>query len=251
MNQIKHPKRQTASRPILYLLGTAILAAAAYWWFAESRPIDQNWDLGNKHLPDKDALQQRIDQTLYSKQSEQTLSMGTDREQIIDPQAMEAKLAGLTKTVTLSREPTTEELTIFYRRHQENYREASQFSFKQLIFPFAKYGGLATTRARETLKDMQANPDHLKARAEPPEAIYLSSLQLDTRYGQGYSDKMLGLISSHQNTALPCWSGPITSKIGAHIICFKQVKLGAIPELKSIRSQVINDWRYWIMEKQP
>ena len=247
MNQIKKPKPRTTARPILYLLVGAILAAAVYWWFAESPPIDQSWDLAEKHLPDRDGLHQRIEQTLFKKQSQEALAIGPDIEQIIDPEAMEAKLAGLTKTVTLSREPSPQELEAFYSKHQENYREASQFSFKQLIFPFAKYGGLATTKAREILSDI----DQLKTLAEPLETIYLSSLQLDTRYGQGYGDKMLGLVFDQQNTPLPCWSQPITSKIGAHIICFEHVVLGDIPELESVRSQVINDWRYWIMEKQP
>lgn len=247
MSLIKKTKTQTAFRPILYLLGALVLVATAYWWLKESRSIDQNWDLPGKHLPDKGALQLRIEEALYKKQSQEAPVIGPDIEQIIDPQAMEAKLAGLTKTVTLSREPNLQELEAFYLKHQENYREASQFTFKQLVFPFAKHGGLATTKARETLTDI----DHLKTLEETLATIYLSSLELDNRYGQGYGDKVLGLVFDRQNKSLPCWSQPITSKLGAHIICFQQVELGDIPVLESVRSQVINDWRYWVMEKQP
>ncbi len=234
-----------------YGLSFVVVTGTLYWWFAQSQPSGSNWTLENEHLPDKYDLQQRIDQALYLKQSGVDQTIGADIERIIDPQAMEAKLAGLTKTVTLSREPTTEELQLFFQRNHENYREASKFAYSQLTFPFANHGGLATAKAQQALSNIKANNNFLSVLDEPPEEVFKTSLQLDDLYGQGFGDKLLDLITDYQGEALPCWSDPVTSKMGAHILCFKQVTVGAVPELESVRSQVINDWRYWVSEEQP
>ena len=67
--------------------------------------------------------------------------------------------------------------------------------------------------------------------------------EIDERYGIDFSQKLIDLYMD-QKDAPNCWAEPITSKVGAHLICFKQVKLGAIPSIASIRSLLINDWRY-------
>lgn len=234
-----------------YALSFLVVTGSLYWWFTHYQPSDSKWELENKHLPDKDDLQQRIDQTLYRKQSGVDQTIGADIERIIDPQSMEAKLAGLTKTVTLSREPSTEELQLFFQHNHENYREASKFAYSQLTFPFANHGGLATAKAQQALSDIKASKNFLSKLDEPPEEVFKTSLQLDDLYGQGFADKLLDLVTDYSGEDLPCWSDPVTSKIGAHILCFKHVTLGAVPELESIRSQVINDWRYWVSEGQP
>ena len=66
---------------------------------------NSSWYGEDKHLPDKELLQERINQSLSDVHADVDRSIGADVERIIDPEAMEAKLAGLTKTVTLSREP--------------------------------------------------------------------------------------------------------------------------------------------------
>ena len=120
--------------------------------------------------------------------------------------------------------------------------------FKQLLFPTTKFGGQAVSEAKKILDKMTADPNSLQGYAEEP--LHLSSLQLDKLYGQGYSNKLLSLVSGNQAHALPCWSNPITSKVGAHLICFASATPGAIPKLQSIRSLVINDWRYETAKQQ-
>lgn len=244
-------KRQTNTTAVIYLIGAVLVMGTIDWWFEQSQPQEPEWQDKNKHLPNRESLQLRINQSLSSAHTEADRSIGADVERIIDPQAMEAKLSGLTKTVTLSREPNTEELESFFQMNRETYREDSKFAYTQLIFPFAKYGGLAITKARDTQNRIEIDADYLLNLENPPQEAFVSSLQLDDLYGQGYGDKLVNLIIDSQDAPLPCWSDPITSKIGAHIICFKEVTLGAIPELESIRSQVTNDWRYWVSEEQP
>lgn len=246
-SRTKHQRNITA---VVFLIGTVLVMGTLNGWFDQAQPKNSSWYGEDKHLPDKKLLQERINQSLSDIHADVDRSIGADVERIIDPEAMEAKLAGLTKTVTLSREPSPEELESYFQSHRENYREASKFAFTQLIFPFTQFGGLAITKAREAKTLIETEASDLSSLKETPQEAYLSSLQLDELYGQGFGDKLVKLIIDSQGANLPCWSDAITSKVGAHILCFKQVSLGVIPSLETVRSQVINDWRYWIKETQ-
>ena len=79
-------------------------------------------------------------------------------------------------------------------------------------------------------------------------SINLNSIEIDERYGSGFSQKLIDLFIDQRDNS-DCWAEPITSKVGAHLICFKQVELGAIPSIESIRSLLVNDWRYAITQQ--
>lgn len=244
-------KRRRNITAAVFLVGTVLIIGTINGWFDQAQPKNSDWYGEDKHLPDKELLQERINQSLSDVHADVDRSIGADVERIIDPEAMEAKLAGLTKTVTLSREPSPKELVAYFQSHRENYREASKFTFTQLIFPFTQYGGMAITKARDAKNLIETKASDLSSLKEIPQEAFLSSLKLDDLYGQGFGDKLVSLFINNRDAPLPCWSEPITSKKGAHIMCFRQVTLGAIPALESIKSQVTNDWRYWISQQQP
>ena len=70
------------------------------------------------------------------------------------------------------------------------------------------------------------------------------SLQLDAKYSRGFTEKLL--LLSEQSPELPCWTGPISSSSGAHLVCVEKVLWGAYTPLEEIKSQLINDWRFSI-----
>lgn len=218
------------------------VSAASYSWLKLSQPSEQYWDHSSIKLPSKDQLQQRIDQKIAK---ESFLDQRADDllDNIIDHQAMQTKLSGLTKNVTLTREPTTQELNTFYSQNKKQYRQPSTFHFKQYLFANTQYGGQAINKAQQVLDTSEAN------RGQPSDLIHLNSLNLDRLYGNGFSEKLLNLAMQNPQN-LPCWTKPITSKVGAHLICFEKVDIGAIPKLDSIKPQLINHWRYETAKRQ-
>jgi hypothetical protein len=235
--------KKFSSKP-LFILSITILIAGGYCWY-QTQPSDQYWDSQRIKLPDTKQLQQRIDQQLQDRESQLDQQIGVDIDQILDQQAMEAKLSVLTKNVTTTREPSQHELSDFFQQHKEQYRQASQLRFKQLVFAKTKYGGQAVNQAENSLIRTKTDPEYAKYLKQSIETIELSSLQLDEIYGQGYSDKLLKLAQQ----SLPCWSQPITSIVGAHLLCIEKVRIGTIPTLESVKSQVINHWRHVNAEK--
>lgn len=239
--------KSTIAKISLSTACATLLMAGLYWWLSEPRQqVVRSIEQG--YLPDREQLQALVNQRLDPAQQQLGVN-DMDTEAIIDQQAMAAKLAGLTRTVTLSRAPTERELEDFFARHREDYREASSFGFTLISFPFAQFGGTAADRARRAMENLNTH-SHGGATEYTQQQLYLTTLELDERYGAGFGDKLIQLIAGDPLTNLPCWSQPVSSKIGAHLLCIERATLGAIPQLQEIRSQVINDWRYWISEQQ-
>jgi hypothetical protein len=219
----------------LIILGFLALMAISYWWIKVHESSEISWDDSQIKLPSSELLQQQIDQQL-SEKSQITNAPGANSDRIVDPQAMQIKLTGLTKNITTERIPSVEELKEFFQQHKQQYREQSYFKLSQIIFSHAKYGGQAMKTARQVL-------DEEMDLATKSETISLNSVEIDERYGSDFSQKLIDLYIDQKDDPT-CWQEPITSKVGAHLICFKQVELGAIPSVASIRSLLVNDWRY-------
>jgi len=230
------------SRRQFIIFTLLLLAAVSYSGLKISQPTNQIWDDSAIQLPNPDQLQQYIDEKITSG-SDIDQQLNNNLDNIIDHQAMQAKLSGLTKNITLTRAPTNQELADFYTQYSEQYRKPSTFHFSQYLFPNTQHGGQAVNAAQKILDTPPANRD------QPTDSITLNSLQVDRLYGVGFSKKLLNEVNQSQQE-LPCWEQPITSKVGAHLICFKKVSIGAIPELASIRPQLINHWRYETAKKQ-
>lgn len=220
----------------LIILGFLSLMAISYWWIKVHESSAISWDDSQIKLPSTELLQQQIDQQL-SEQSQIINAPGANSDRIIDPQAMQIKLTGLTKNITTERIPSDKELEEFFQKNKQQYREQSYFQLSQIIYTHTKHGGQAMDVARQDLSDQEIN---LAAKSK---AISLNSVEIDERYGSDFSQKLIDLYINQKDDPT-CWQEPITSKVGAHLICFKQVELGTIPSISSIRSLLINDWRY-------
>lgn len=236
-NSVKKLSRQQ----FIILLMLAV-SALSYSWIKYIKPSEKKWDESFIQLPDSEKLQLYIDKITHQ-ESEITRQVNSNIDNIIDDQAMQIKLSGLTKNITITREPSSKELSDFYQQHKEQYRQISTFQFTQYLFHNIQYGGQAVSQAQKVLSTLPSNSDKVL------EIISLNTLQIDRQYGEGFSQKLLAIVLQN-STNLPCWTKPITSKVGAHLICFRQVSIGAIPELASIKPQLINHWRYETAKKE-
>jgi hypothetical protein len=221
-----------------------LLAASAlsYCWIKFIQPSETTWDETVILLPDTKKLQRTIDKKINN-DTEISRQVNHHLDNIIDDQAMQIKLSALTKNITTEREPTDKELNEFYQQHKEEYRQTSTFQFTQYLLTTNRYGAQAVSMAQNILNTAPAN-------RQPPLALAtLNTLEIDRLYGAEFSKKLIAAILQHSQN-LPCWTKPITSKIGAHLLCLKQVSIGAIPAMETIKPEIINYWRYETARKK-
>ena len=249
--------KKSFTRPgsAVLLIVIAVIAGAAYW-FASQQPAQQPLGLDALTNPDSDRLQQRINDKLFGETLVDVPGIGADIDNTIDPAAMGAKLAGLTKNVTTQTLPTADELQQFYQRNQANYRNPSKFWLTVVTYTTAKHGGQAFQQAEQALKINQSPlPGMPKGDLTDHYGGILTS-ELETIYGQGFVDNLMQVTieatnqtaASSSSNQLPCWYGPISSPQGANLICVDNVVWGDYPALESIQDQVINDWRFAVSQ---
>jgi hypothetical protein len=245
------------------LLVIAVIAGAAYW-FASQQPAQQPLALDALTNPDSDLLQQRINDKLFGDKLLDAPGIGADIDNTIDPAAMGAKLAGLTKNVTTQNLPTADELQQFYQRNKANYRNPSKFWFTVVTYTTAKHGGQAFQQAEQALeKALEINQSSLPGLPKGDLTDHYGGIltsELETIYGQGFVDNLMQVTieatiqatsqtaESSSSNRLPCWYGPISSPQGANLICVDNVVWGDYPALESVQDQVINDWRFAVSQ---
>ena len=235
------------------LVGLLLLLVISYWHVSrqENTP-DYDWDANHQNLPDREQLDLKINETFIIQNDDNT-SVGVDIDNPIDSSTLEGRLSALTRNVTTLQEPTTEELAAFYATHQHLYRNDSRFSFRQKVFTTARHGGQAATVAEKALQQLQAGNSNVSG--DPnilPEQFYnATNSEVDRHFGEGFADKLLAFVkkSDQSQEALPCWTGPVSSKLGVHLICLENASLGDIPPLEDIKPQVVNDWRYAVSQE--
>ncbi len=156
-------------------------------------PSQKDWDANRQNLPEIAALEERIQLNLFGEQAPATEGMGPDIDQPIDIEAMEAKLAGLTKNVTTLRQPTEQELTEFYQAHQADYRQASKFSFSQILFSRTKHGGQAYQKAEQALLAIAQGQMPSGDSSDLQRSYGLKSAdKIDQEFGSNFSAKAAG-----------------------------------------------------------
>ena len=237
------PQRPIQSLILTGALLVALLGSGFYVLFAErDAPSDTDWDANRKNLPDISVLEQRIETDLFGVEAPSTEDMGADIYQVVDSEAMAAKLSGLTKHVTTLRVPTEAELETYYKKHGPRYRDPSRFSFQHVVYTTARHGGQADLVAKKALALEVKKGDKT---ALAPRYFSVNSSKIDRLFGNSFADKLFGMVKGDN---LPCWAGPITSRHGAHLVCIENAILGKVPELALVRSQVINDWRFSVVK---
>ena len=243
------PSPQPLVKRLLPAAMLVIGLLVAYLWLSAEGPDSQkDWDANRQNLPDIAQLEQRIELDLFGEEAPPTEGMGPDLDQPIDIEAMEAKLAGLTKNVTTLRQPTDQELIEYYQKNQSSYREISKFSFRQILFSRSKHGGQAYLKAQQAQEEIKQGTlpagDSSDLRAQYNNAL---GDRVDREFGDGFASKLLSEVLNNQQS-LPIWTNPIASNYGVHLVCIEDAVVGDIPDLKTVRSQVINDWRFSVAE---
>ena len=235
------------------LTALIVISTAAYWLSRATPELDSSPSLDALTNLDSDALQQRINSQLFGEAITEPPGIGAQIHSTTDTSAMQAKLAGLTKNVTTQQVPSANELAVFYKLNKQRYRNPSKFWLEVISYTTAKHGGRVFEKAKQEL-----NTGQLPVGDQRDQYAAISTIQLGTVYGQSFIDSLMALEqnlvenlneSETENPHLPCWHGPISSPLGAHLVCVDKIIWGDYPPLKEVENQLINDWRFSVSQE--
>ncbi len=242
---------------LLLLLAVVLAVSTAAYWLARDVP-ELNSSSGIDALTNVDsaALQHRINSKLFGEAITAPPGIGAEIHSTTDTLAMDKKLAGLTKNVTTQQLPSANALAVFYKLNKQRYRNPSIFWLEVISFTTAKHGGRVFERAEQELDTEQPPVADLRDQHSA-----ISTIELGNIYGQRFVDSLMeieqaplessvesSVKSRIESTSLPCWYGPISSSLGAHLVCIKRVTWGDYPPLEEVENQLINDWRFSVTQ---
>lgn len=169
----------------------------------------------------------------------EALAMGLDRDDGIVRRRLRQKMEFISEDLASLDAPDEQQLQSYLTAHQEDYRQPTYFSFRQIYFDTSKRGQAA-----------QADAENLLAKLRIQEAdvtILGDSLMLKQQFNSETEteiERALGaqFLQSLRDTPTGSWQGPIESGFGLHLVRIDERINGELPILNDVREMVTRDW---------
>ena len=169
----------------------------------------------------------------------EALAMGLDRGDGIIKRRLRQKMEFLTEDIANLSEPEEQELQSFLAIHEEDYRQPTRYSFRQIYFDAGKRGQAAHKDASVLLKTLSGSETDI---TELGDRLMIKQ-QFENETENGIKSALGSeFLNSLQQFPTGSWGGPIRSGFGLHLVYIDQRVEGRSPELDKVRNLVLRDW---------
>lgn len=169
--------------------------------------------------------------------------LGLDQSDSIIRRRLAQKMEFLTSDIADFEEVSDETLQAFYQENSASYQQPAELAFQQLYFSTDKRadaaadsatllaklndGSLSIEQAIEASDRTLLNPEYKST------SLPVIGKQFGTEFTEAIADQQPG-----------DWLGPVKSGYGLHLVRITGRKEGHLPEFASVRTNVLNDYRY-------
>lgn len=169
----------------------------------------------------------------------EALAMGLDKDDGIVRRRLSQKMKFISEDLASLDKPEEQELQAFLAAHADDYRQPSQFSFRQIYLNTSKRGESAQSDAITLLAKLKAQDTNAKSLGDPMMVKHQFNLETEREIKRVLGAKFL---QSLNDIPTGSWQGPISSGFGLHLVRVDQRIEGKASELKEVRDQVVRDW---------
>ena len=181
----------------------------------------------------------------------EALALGLDKQDTIVRRRMAQKMEFLSEDLANAREPTTEELKVWFQQNSQRFAVAPRASFRHLYFSPDKRGANTRDDAARTLAKLALEPEDLPVALAQADRFMLqdyygdrSPEQLGKEFGQKFSQALFELKPGS-------WQGPIESGFGWHLIWVNSISPMRVPAFEEVEADVKAAWTQdWQAEVQ-
>ena len=172
----------------------------------------------------------------------EALAMDLDKNDEIVKRRMAQKMQFLAEDVAAAREPTTEELKLWFARNTDKFALPKRVSFRHLYFSPDKRGARARDDAAKALAQVVGRPEGVKLPESSADPFMFQEYYRDR--APDYLGKEFGPQFAEALEKLPAgsWQGPIQSGFGWHLVFVDTEIPGRIPDFEEIESDVKTAW---------
>jgi hypothetical protein len=184
-------------------------------------------------------IEDHIREEIYYREA---LAMGLDENDTVVRRRLRQKLEFVADDLVDAVEPTVEQLESFLDENADRFREPARLSFRHVYLD-------PEHRGEQIDEDVGALLAALNGRAAETDSLMLGDpLMLESNYRQVTSEQVArdfgrGFADAVSDLPVGCWSGPIVSGYGVHIVRVDKRWPGSLPPLGEIRAEVEREWR--------
>lgn len=169
----------------------------------------------------------------------EALALGLDRDDPMIKRRLVQKLQFLSEDIATADKPEEQQLLTYLAAHQENYRQPSRFSFRQVYINASNQGENAQSEVLKLLTILNSNDSNADTLGDP--------LMLSHRFERMPAtevERALGhpFLQSLREMPIGNWQGPITLGFGWHLVRIDERIDGKPLSLNAVRKQVVRDW---------
>jgi parvulin-like peptidyl-prolyl isomerase len=169
----------------------------------------------------------------------EALALGLDQGDSIVRRRLTQKMEFLSEDLASLNQPSEQELQAYLTKHQDDYRQPSRFSFRQIYFNTSKRGESAQSSAMSLLTKLKAQDTGTDAMGDPLMVKHQFNHETEREIQRVLGDTFLKALRE-----IPAggWQGPIRSGFGLHLVRIDEHAIGKASELNEVREQVVRDW---------
>jgi hypothetical protein len=174
--------------------------------------------------------------------------LGLDQSDTIIRRRLAQKMEFLTADIADLEEVSDESLQTFYEENAEDYQIPTELGFRQIFFSTDEREDAAAD-AKALLPSLNDGSLSFDDAVEQSDRTLLSpefSTSELPLIGRQFGTEFIDAIGEQQPGE---WFGPVKSGYGIHLVKILERKEGHLPELDTIREDVLNDYRYEQREK--
>jgi len=172
----------------------------------------------------------------------EALALGLDENDIIVKRRMAQKMQFLVEDVTAAREPTTDELRLWYAENSDLFTMPARLSFRHLYFSPDRRGDHAQADAAAALVELAGKSENAELTASSADPFMFQNYYADRtpqaiarEFGPEFAT---GLARLPQGS----WQGPIESGYGWHLVFVDSVVPGRVPRFEEIEQEIRTAW---------
>jgi peptidyl-prolyl cis-trans isomerase C len=181
----------------------------------------------------------------------EALALGLDKQDTIVRRRMAQKMEFLSEDLANAREPTTEELKVWFEQNSQRFAVAPRATFRHLYFSPDKRGPKARDDAIRVLAKLAGESEDSAVAAAFADRFMFqeyygdrSPEQLGKEFGQKFA---LALFQLKPDS----WQGPIESGFGWHLIWIDSISPTRVPAFEEVEADVKDAWTQdWQAEVQ-
>jgi len=172
----------------------------------------------------------------------EAIALGIDKDDTIVKRRMAQKMQFLAEDVAAAREPTREELAIWYEAHRDQFASPPRISFRHLYFSPDRRGERAHDEAAAALTKLAGQPEDSNL------AVTIADRFMFQEYYRDRAPEFFGKELG-PNFALAVaklspgsWQGPVESGFGWHLVFIDTLIPGRLPALEEVEADVKTAW---------